>query len=248
MILVIPLAGRGSRLASEYSTRPKPLIEIEGRLMIEWALLGLRNVPRRKTVFVALEEHDRQFHITSTIQSIAGSESEFVLLSEVTEGQLCTVLAAKQFFQDNEDILIAACDTLVMSQIDKDIRERPADCAGIISVCDMPGDRWSFARTDETGSVIEVTEKVRISSNASTGLYYFAQTNELVNIADQMLATKETTRGEYYVMPVYQKLIDSGRKVLLSQASGMWDMGNPESIKLFQENLSRLGSIEAIRQ
>ena len=73
-----------------------------------------------------------------------------------------------------------------------------------------PGDRWSFARTDASGRVVEVAEKRRISELASTGLYYFSHADELVATAREMFANGETTRGEYYVMPVYQKYIARG--------------------------------------
>ena len=101
----------------------------------------------------------------------------------------------------------------------------------------MPGDRWSFARTDESGRVVEVTEKVRISEHASTGIYYFANGHQLVAIADEMIAHNERTRGEFYVMPVYQKYFERGWRVEISEASAMWDMGTPEALETFRSHL-----------
>src|SRR5690606_27192673 len=125
-----------------------------------------------------------------------------------------------------------------ISDIGRAISRRDPAVRGIISVADMPGDRWSFARTDENGRVVEVAEKVRISNQASTGLYYFASGRELLAVADEMIANGEKTRGEYYVMPVYQKYIARGRPVTVSPATAMWDMGTPEALATFLEALS----------
>ncbi|MBC8111702.1 MAG: glycosyl transferase family 2, partial [Verrucomicrobia bacterium] len=141
--------------------------------------------------------------------------------------------AAKPFINQDTDVLVVSSDTIVESGLGNDIRNRILDCQGLISVADMPGDRWSFARTDEKGKVLEVTEKIRISNHASTGLYYFANGKQLVNIAEAMIAKQEKTRGEYYVIPVYQKMIENGGLVGISVASAMWDLGTPEALQLF---------------
>ena len=54
----------------------------------------------------------------------------------------------------------------------------------------MPGEQWSFARADQSGKVIEVAEKKRISNNVSTGLYYFSSGYEFLNTADEIIKSK----------------------------------------------------------
>lgn len=159
----------------------------------------------------------------------------------MTEGQLCTVMAAMPHMDMESDLLVASCDTYVVSDMAREIRQRPAECRGIISVADMPGDRWSFAQTDETGRVVRVAEKEQISSHASTGLYYFSRTREFVAVAEEMIEKGEKTRGEYYVSPVYQKYIERGWRTDISVARQMWDLGTPEALEAF---LSSLQSIE----
>ena len=135
-----------------------------------------------------------------------------------------------------------ASDTLVISpllagDIDQSLSK---GWGGLISVADLPSDRWSFARTDQEGKVIEVAEKVRISDHASTGLYYFSQGKELVAKGQEMIQRREKTRGEYYVIPVYQKFIDTGKNIGISQATAVWDMGTPEAKSEFEKNISQI--------
>ena len=174
MIVVMSMAGRGSRFAGHGVARPKPLIPVAGKPMFAWALRSLDGLAYSRIVFVVLAEQEAHFGVTSLARRYAGDRAEVVLLDDVTEGQLCSVLAARDYFDRDEDVLVASSDTYVRSNLARDVARCRSTCHGIISVADLPGDRWSFARTDESGAVVEVAEKVRISDHASTGLYYFA--------------------------------------------------------------------------
>lgn len=234
MNIVVPMAGRGSRFAGRGVETPKPLIPVAGRPMIAWALESLGDLmPGARITCVILQEHEEQHGITALLRTLLGPQTQVAALPDVTEGQLCTVLAARDHLRPDEDLLIASCDTYIVSRLDSDIRERPRDCRGIISVADMPGDRWSFARTDDTGRVVQVAEKERISDHASTGLYYFSDTAEFLETGDAMVRGDERTRGEFYVIPVYQKYIARGLRVDISVAEQMWDMGTPEALDAF---------------
>jgi UDP-N-acetylglucosamine diphosphorylase / glucose-1-phosphate thymidylyltransferase / UDP-N-acetylgalactosamine diphosphorylase / glucosamine-1-phosphate N-acetyltransferase / galactosamine-1-phosphate N-acetyltransferase len=237
MKIVIPMAGHGSRFINQGTRMPKPLIQVGGRPMIAWALESIANIQASQIIFIVLREHEERYKVTSMLRDLVDTSLEVVLLDSVTEGQLCSVLAAREFIATDEDILICSSDTNIVSDLWKDINNRSADCHGIISVADLPGNRWSFARTDKDGQVVEVAEKVRISNHASTGLYYFSHGRELVVVADEMISQNAKTRGEYYVIPVYQKFIERGWLVRTSVAEGMWDMGTPEALSKFEEHI-----------
>lgn len=233
MILLVPMAGRGARFQAASPDVPKPLVDVGGEPMVFRALRSLDGLQFSRVIFIMLEEHERRFRFSELARARFGSYVEIVLLPGVTEGQLCTVLAAKEYINNEEDVLMSSSDTYVVSQVGQDIANKKAECRGIISVANLAGDRWSFARTDETGKVIEVAEKVRISDYASTGLYYFTHGHDLVEVGEEMIRNGEKTRGEYYVIPAYQKFIGRGWRVDISLASEMWDMGTPEAMAEF---------------
>ena len=235
MNVVIPMAGRGSRFADRGVDTPKPLIEVRGRPMIAWALDGLADAiaVADRVIFIALREHDERFGLRTILPALTGPATEVVLIDQVTDGQLRTVMAAEPLLPPGEAVLVGSCDTYVAPGIARDIAARRSDCHGIISVVRAPGDRWSFARTDETGAVVEVAEKRRISDLVSTGLYYFSRAGELAEVAHEMFAREETTRGEYYVIPVYGRYIARGWRVEVSEAPAMHDMGTPDALGAF---------------
>jgi UDP-N-acetylglucosamine diphosphorylase / glucose-1-phosphate thymidylyltransferase / UDP-N-acetylgalactosamine diphosphorylase / glucosamine-1-phosphate N-acetyltransferase / galactosamine-1-phosphate N-acetyltransferase len=243
MKIVIGMAGLGSRLA-DLSPLPKPLIPIAGRPMIAWALDSLADLEFSEIIFVALAEHQLKFGVTERLRELAGNKARTILLDGPTEGQLCTILSAKERIDSDESLLVASADTYVRSELGRHLSDLDSDCRGVISVAEMGGDQWSFARLDDNGRVLEVTEKVRISDQVSTGLYYFSSGREFVEIGSQMVSSGMKSKGEYYVMPVYSEYLKRGWRVDASRASMMMDMGSPKALAEFelwaQRNQKRL--------
>jgi UDP-N-acetylglucosamine diphosphorylase / glucose-1-phosphate thymidylyltransferase / UDP-N-acetylgalactosamine diphosphorylase / glucosamine-1-phosphate N-acetyltransferase / galactosamine-1-phosphate N-acetyltransferase len=239
VILIIPLAGRGSRFAGSSIQVPKPLIPVLGKPMLVRAFESVRHVSHSKSIFIALREHEKIFGISKIISDIGSNNSHLILIDRVTEGQLCTVLEARSHIETDEDILIASADTYVISNLGLHIHQKPPETKGIISVANLPGEQWSFAQTDESGRVIRVSEKVRISDHASTGLYYFSNGNEFLKFSEEIINNGEKTRGEYYIIPIYQKYIDKGFRIDMSIAESVWDMGNPSALEKYLEFLSK---------
>ncbi len=239
MKVIVPMAGRGSRFKNVGEITPKPLISVLGKPMLYWALKSIDGIKHSQLIFVALKEHEINFGLKTLLHELYGNNIALVLIDEVTEGQLCTVLAAEEYLNSSEDILITSSDTFVKSKIGEHISRKSDDCAGLISVANLPGDRWSFAKVDDTGRVVEVAEKRRISNYASTGLYYFANGYDFVNEAKRIIENKEKTQGEYYVIPVYQKFIEKGLKVEISLADKVYDMGTPVSLNQSLQELSK---------
>jgi dTDP-glucose pyrophosphorylase len=239
MKVIVPMAGRGSRFKNVGEMTPKPLIPVLGKPMLYWALKSIDGIEYSQLVFIALKEHEVNFGLKTLLHELYGNNVTLILIDEVTEGQLCTVLAAEEHLNSSEDLLITSSDTFVKSKIGDHISRKADDCAGLISVANLPGDRWSFAKVDETGRVTEVAEKRRISNYASTGLYYFANGYDFLTEAKRIIENKEKTQGEYYVIPVYQKLIERGLKIEISLADEVYDMGTPESLRQSLQGLTK---------
>jgi NDP-sugar pyrophosphorylase family protein len=232
MIVVMPMAGRGSRFSNEGYAIPKPLIEVLGVPMFVQALKSIEGVPFSKLVLICLEEHEKAYNISGLIKHHLGHLNvHLICIPDITEGQLCTVMEAKEEFKD-DSLLVIASDSYIQGNLQSDL-ENLTDADGIISVIDLPGESWSFARTDDSGKVVQVAEKERISDHASTGIYYFKDGNEFISIGTEMKAKDERVRGEFYIIPVYQKMIAGGKLIRISEANQMWDMGTPENLQKF---------------
>ena len=149
--------------------------------MYAWAMDSLPLELARRVIFICLEEHLREPALENDIRNRYGAlDPEIVRLDEVTEGQACTVLKARQWIDNDEPLLIYNADTYCRTSLAKRLPELPPQVDGLLGVFHAPGDKWSFARADADGRVLETAEKSRISDWASTGLYYFRRGRDFV--------------------------------------------------------------------
>ncbi len=236
MIAVMPMAGRGSRFAAIGIETPKPLIDVRGRPMYAWAMESLPLSLVRRVVFLCLAEHLSDTRLADDIHERYGRlEPSIIPVDHVTEGQACTVLLARKEIDNDEPLVIYNADTYCRTALDKTLPQLEQHADGVLSVFQAPGDKWSFARTDAEGRVVETAEKRRISAWACTGLYHFTRGADFVRHAEAMIAADERSGGEFYVAPVYNRLIAAGADVRIDVAEEVWVLGTPEDLSDFEQ-------------
>lgn len=240
MNLVIPMAGRGSRFAHVGIAVPKPLIDVRGKPMYAWATDSLPLAHAKRLIFICLAEHLGDLALEEDIHRRYGQYNPVVVgLTEVTQGQACTVLTAKKHIDEDVPLVIFNADTFFTSALSKTVTLLPPHVRGMLGVFKAPGDKWSFVRTDDQGRVVEVAEKKRISDWACTGLYHFSAGAEFVQHAEKMIADNERVNNEFYVAPVYNRLLAQGSELRLDVAEQVWVLGTPEDLAYFEANYPR---------
>ena len=179
--IVIPMAGKGSRFAEAGYTFPKPLIDIKDKTMIEVVIDNLRPSCEHRFIFIAQKEHCEKYDIYNILKRATNNKFELIQISGVTEGAACTVLLAAQYINNENELLIANSDQYINIKIDDFIKKaRNKNADGLIMTFEASHPKWSYARTDKTGKVIEVAEKKIISSHATVGIYHVSQGRDFV--------------------------------------------------------------------
>lgn len=234
MNIVIPMAGAGSRLSADPTGRPKPLIDVHGRPLWSWAVNCLPLEAAQRIVFVCLGRHIDDYGVDRAIlDELSGLPVVIHRIEEVTDGQLRTVVAAREHLVGTDPLLVFNADTWFHHD-QWEFLELVRQADGVLGVSSMPGDRWSFVRLDEHESVVEVVEKRRISDYVCTGLYHFADTERFLADADTMFALDERTNGEFFVAPIYQRMIERGETVRIMGAERFLPIGTPEELESFR--------------
>jgi len=236
MNVLVPMAGAGSRFASQGYTFPKPLIEVRGKPMIQVVVEGL-NVEAKYT-YVVQKEHYEKYQLEYLLNLLT-PDCNIVQVDGITEGAACTTLLAKEFIDNDESLILTNSDQLILWDSNETLYAFNNDNAdGGIITFPATHPKWSFAKLGEDGYVSEVAEKRPISEHATAGIYYWKKGSDYVKYAEQMIEKDIRVNNEYYVCPVYNEAIEDGKKIRIKEigTEDMWGLGTPEDLKYFLEN------------
>ena len=230
------MAGRGSRFADAGYAFPKPLIDIQGETMIEVVTRNLRPKVDHRFIFICQREHYEKYDLHNILKRATDNKFEVVLINGITEGAACTVLCAKQYINNGDPMVIANSDQYIEPRINKFIADATTrDLDGSIMTFHASHPKWSYARINEAGNVIEVAEKKVISEHATVGVYYFKHGEDFVRGAESMIHKNIRSNNEFYVCPVYNDLILEGKTIGIFPiaADSMHGLGTPEDLEIF---------------
>jgi dTDP-glucose pyrophosphorylase len=229
--VLIPMAGAGSRFAQAGYTFPKPLIEVNGKPMIQVVVENL-NI-EANYIFLVQKEHYEKYNLKYLLNLIAPN-CTIVQVDGITEGAACTTLLAKEFINNDAPLIMANSDQYVDWNSNECLYAFKADSIdGGILTFHATHPKWSYAKLDENGFVSEVAEKKVISDQATVGIYYWNKGSDYVKYAEQMIDKNIRTNNEFYVAPVFNEAIGDGKKIRVKEVPGMWGIGTPEDLNYF---------------
>jgi HAD superfamily hydrolase (TIGR01509 family) len=235
--VLIPMAGAGSRFQKAGYTFPKPLIDVDGKPMIQVVVENL-NI-EANYIYVVQKEHREKFNL-DTLLNLITSNCKIVEVDELTEGAACTALLAKEHIDNDNPLFFANSDQFVewdSNEFFYKMNENDAD--GGIPTFKATHPKWSFAKIDEDGFVTEVQEKNPISDLATVGFYYWKHGSDFVKYAEEMIEQDIRVNNEFYVCPVYNNAIKGGLKVRTFDVPRMWGLGTPEDLKRYLESYGK---------
>ncbi|MBO6505395.1 MAG: glycosyltransferase family 2 protein [Kordiimonadaceae bacterium] len=227
--LLIPAAGAGSRFAKAGYQKPKPFISVLGKPMLERVIDNL-SVPDNHIHLLL-----RKDHLQSELESCQQLEDlgcNIVEIADLTEGTACTALLARKSIDNDQPLLIANSDQLVdfdCAEFVEDCRRRNLDGSILVFRDSEKDPKWSFAKVDNNGYVVEVAEKNPISDLATVGIYLFMRGADFVAGAIDMIAANDRVNNEFYTCPVYNYLIQDGLRIGIFEVprSAMHGLGTP---------------------
>ena len=234
--VLIPMAGEGSRFSAKGFKKPKPLIDIVGKSMINLVHdnIGLENA---HYIFVAKKEHIDKYKLKEHIESFC---KDFTLIPQDgrLDGAAMSCLLAKDLIDNDAPLLIANSDQYVLwdsESVIKSLIDSGIDGSILTFISDE--NKWSYVKRNIYGMVERVAEKEVISNTASCGIYYWKNGSDFVKYAESMIKKNITTNYEFYVCPVYiEAILDEAviNTVLVKKMAGL---GTPEDLKKYLKAL-----------
>jgi dTDP-glucose pyrophosphorylase len=217
--ILIPLGVQSMFFENSEYPFPKPLIEIDGKPMIQHVIDNLSGIEQEKRfIFILRNEDCTRYHLDSTVRLLAGRESIIIKLSNPTKGAACSALLAIDHVGNDDELIIVNGDQLFDVKLDDYFERFRADAAdaGCLTF-DSVHPRYSYVRLDDDRRIVETAEKHPVSRHAIAGLYYFAKGIDFVLAAQHSIRKDASVEGAYYIAPVLNELILLNRKLIALQ-------------------------------
>jgi glucose-1-phosphate thymidylyltransferase len=225
--VIIPLAGKGTRLRPHTYTTPKPLLRVGGRPVMSYILDDLRELGVDEAVFITGYLKDR-------IESYVGEEYPDMTVHYVEQPVQNGTAGAVQLAEPHvdTDVLIIFVDTLFDADLSL-VKRLPEDVAGVIWAKEVEDyQRFGVIVRDDEGNMKRIVEKPTdpISKLANIGLYYIRDWKLLFEGINATMTGPTGKSGEYYLTDAFQYMVDHGAKIRVEEVTGWYDCGQIETL------------------
>ena len=226
MIAVIPCAGEGVRMRPLTLTKPKQLLEIAGKPILEHIFENLPDEINEVILVVGyLGDKIRDYFGGE----FGGRKVQYVV-QENTTGTWVALLKAKPFLNEKKFLVLLGDDVLDKASIEKCLKH---DLAVLVGEVEDPR-RFGVVVTNETGKILDFVEKPKNppSNLANTG----------VQVLDSKIFDYPARRhpnGEFYLTDSISQLARE-YDVFVEHAKMWLSIATPEDLKRIDENFKTL--------
>src|SRR5687768_18063336 len=224
MKVIIPLAGKGTRLRPHTHITPKPMLKVAGKPVMAYILEDIEKIGNVEQIIYITR------HIKEKVEEYVRAEFDFPAVfieQKVQDGTAGAVALAREHV--DQPVLIIFVDTI----FDADLSvTRSSDADGIIWVKEVEDyQRFGVVVSDAQGNMTKIVEKpsTPISRRANIGLYYIRNWKLLYEGVDWVLGQPKN-KGEYYLTDAFQYMIDKGAKIKVIDVEGWYDAGKLDTL------------------
>ena len=227
--ILIPMGGFGKRLRPLTWSRPKPLVPLAGKTVIDYVLEMFKSVPN-------FQSSELVFSINETIESqIRGHIEKCYPDRKVTYAIDRAMRGQSDAFWQARDslkgpLLVAFSDTIIENDFSF-LKDETAD--GVIWVKPVPDPRrFGVTLCDQDGWITELIEKPSEMTHnlAVVGCYYFKDAETLLSAIDEQIERKLYLKGEFYLADAINILLKRGLKMRTEEVDVWLDAGTPEAL------------------
>ncbi len=208
MNIIIPIGGKGERFKPTYSM-PKPLIPVLNKPILFHIIDNLDISPEDKVFiiyYINLETHGFTTRIQETYPNI-----QCIPVYHQTAGAAETIYCGLQQISKlypHTTCVLLDCDTFYTANILGAVRASPNK--NMVFYVPRPPDTppiYSYIQLNEHNVITCIREKQKVSNNANTGCYVFADIEGLINGCKHIMDNSITFNGEPYTSCVIDHLI-----------------------------------------
>ena len=214
MRIIVPMAGRGSRLRPHTLTTPKPLIPIAGKPIVHRLVEDIAKVLNDKIEEIAFIIHESFGKQT---------EKDLIAIAEKL-GTAHAILCAKESMQG--PIVVAYADTLFRADFNLD---KTADSVIWVKQVDDPS-AFGVVQLNDKNEIVDFVEKPAtfVSDLAIIGIYFFKSGETLRKELEFLLDNNIIKGGEYQLTDALENMKQKGMRFVPGQVDEWMDCGNKD--------------------
>lgn len=227
MKIIVPMAGRGSRLRPHTLTIPKPLIPIAGKPIVHRLVEDIASVLNQEIEEVAFIIHESfGKKVEEELVAIAnklGAKGTIYYQNEAL-GTGHAIMCAKESLSG--PAVIAYADTLIRANFDLDTT---ADSVIWVKQVDQP-EAFGVINLNENNEIVELVEKPKkfVSDLAVIGIYFFKEISVLRDELQSVLDNNIIHGGEYQINDGIKQMMAKGMKFVPGEVDEWMDCGNKD--------------------
>ncbi|TXN37579.1 nucleotidyltransferase [Flagellimonas hymeniacidonis] len=227
MKIIVPMAGRGSRLRPHTLTIPKPLIPVAGKPIVHRLVSDIAKVLGEQIEEVAFILGDPAFFGDDVVDSLMklaeslGAKGSIYRQDEPL-GTGHAIMSAKESLSG--PAVVAYADTLIRADFDLD---KSADSVIWVKQVERP-EAFGVVKLNEQNEIVELVEKPQefVSDLAVIGIYYFKDIGVLKNELQYVLDNDILNGGEYQINDGIKRMMEKGMKFVPGKVDEWMDCGN----------------------
>ena len=245
--IVIPMSGLGQRFVEAGYNDPKPLIQVDGKPIIEHVVNLFPN--EKNITFICNDKHLKETNMKNVLSNICPHSKIFEVPVEGREGPVQAVSLIYDHIDDDKEVIISYCDYGTYWNYEEflnDTRSRNADgaiaCYKGFHPHMLGTDNYAFLKETTEGSrwMSAIQEKQPFTNNrmneyASNGTYYFKSGSIMKKYFKLLMDRKITVKNEYYVSMVYNLLVEDGLNVNIFEIENMLQWGTPYDLEIYND-------------
>lgn len=209
--IVIPIAGEN--MFFQESVFPMPLVEINGKTMIEHLIKNYSNIEKRQFIFILRECDTRKFHLDESLKRL-DENCKIITIANETKGAACSVMLASEYINNETPLIIANINQIFDINLKNVMEYFSSFDAGVITFTSIHP-KYSYVKTNAENDVIQVAEKQPISKNAIAGFFYFARGKDFIKASENMIKKDVNCEGKYFIAPTLNELILQNKKIAI---------------------------------
>ena len=228
MKLILPVAGKGTRLRPHTFTKPKSLVRVAGKTVLQHVIDGLKKLKIDEYIIITDENgHIIQRYIEKHYPEL---KATYIQQTELLGPAHAVSLAAPRI-NEGDDVLVVFNDTLFVT----DLTRIPVLCQGLDGLIyskEVEDPKRFGVNVMKDNVIVDMVEKpdMPVSNLAQVGMYYLKDGRRFMNYIQRSIQHNLRVKGEFYLPEVFKLMIADGMKLGAPEIEQWLDCGKPETL------------------